>query len=607
MNLSRPLRRLFARPTLLAATVAVASFSAAAHAQAPAAAPLRKVAPPAASPSVNWPILRGDTSRSGVSEEKVVPPLSLLWRFTAGPQTANGCAPAVVGKTVYFASRSSVDANSGGMLYAIDTETGAEKWHYPENEGLPSKHLFLTAPSVQNGTVYIGASDGNMYAIDAATGKEVVRYRTSRSVNSAALLTDGGLLFGSDDGTFYDLDPQTGASKWKQLYKAGDSINSAPVVAADMIFFTTNDNSIHALREATGAYRWKLRLPFRVLPNAPVYADGALYAAAGQRLHAIQPSSGNLRWARDFPSDVVASPVVQSNIIYVVSRDVKGNGAQVWAVRGNNGKDLWAGPAAIPLVPSAAPTLSGDVLYVPTVKNVLYALSTEDGRVLWEYHIDPSSNRANYTPRSATAISAPVTVSGKTVYALTDDGSLSAFRADAPDGTGPLTTIVYPQPGQAVNGNPPLVLAASVLDPGSGLDPDSIKMTLDGKEVNAQYDANRNLVIYATRPSGKIIDPPLSGGRHLATITATDWKGNVSEDEWSFIVDNALPKPSSSSTPTAPIAGSRPAPAGAANPAARPNRGGNGNGTPPGGRRGNGTGGGRRGGGATGGRPAGGL
>ena len=537
-----------------------------------------------------------------MSEEKVTPPLSLLWRFTAGPQTANGCAPAVVGKTVYFASRASVDSNSGGMLYAVDTDTGEEKWRYPGNEGLPGKHLFLTAPTVQNGTVYIGASDGAMYAIDANTGKEVVRYRTSRAVNSAAVLTDSGLMFGSDDGTFYNLDPLTGVSTWKQVYKAGDSINSAPVLADNMIFFTTNDNSIHALRQSTGAYRWKLRLPFRVLPNAPVYAEGALYAAAGQRLHAIQPSSGNLRWSRDLPSDIVASPVVESNVVYLVSRDPKGNGSQVYAVRGNNGKNVWAEPATLPLVPSAAPTLSGNVLYVPTVKNVLYALNKEDGSVLWEYHIDPSSNRANYTPRATTAISAPITVSGHTVYALTDDGSLSAFRADAPDGTGPLTDIVYPLPGQSVNGNPPLVVAATVLDPGSGLDPDSIKLTLDGKEVAAQYDANRNLVIYATRPSGKIIDPPLSAGRHSVTISASDWKGNVSEDEWSFVVDNSLPKPSSSSTPTAPVITNRPGAAGTGT-TARGNNGNNPGGNNGGGRRG----GGRRGGGAAGGRPAGGL
>ena len=566
MNLLRPSRR-FNKPAYLAATLAVLPFVlSAAHAQdaPPAAAPAKKMAePPAkkADPNVNWTMLRGDAARTGIAEETLEPPLSLLWRFTAGPQVGNGCAPAVVGNTVYFASRSSAEANSGGMLYAIDTNTGAEKWRYPGNEGLPGKFLFLTAPTVQDGVVYIGASDGNMYAVDANTGKLVVRYRTTRPINSAAVIDNGSLVFGSDEGTLYNLNPQTGVPAWKQLYKSGDSINSAPVLADNLIFFTTNDNSVHAIRQSTGQFRWKLRLPFRVLPNAPVYSDGTLLVAAGQRLNAIQPSSGNLRWARDLPGDIVAAPVSQENVVYLVSRDSKG-GSEVYAVRGNNGKNVWASPATLPLVPSAAPTLSGDVLYVPTTKNTLYALSKEDGSVLWEYHIDPSSNRPNYTPRPLTAISAPVTISGHTLYTLTDDGSLSAFRADAPDGTGPITEIVYPHPGQSVNGNPPLVLAATVLDPGSGLDPDSVKMTLDGKEVDAQYDANRNLVIYATRPSGKIIDPALPAGRHSATITATDWKGNVSEEEWSFVVDNSVPRPSTSSTPNAPVVKNKPTAAG---------------------------------------------
>ncbi len=549
---------------------------------------------------MNWTMLRGDDHRTGITDEKVAPPLSLSWRFTAGPQTSNGGAPAVVGNTVYFASRASIDGNAGGMLYALDTTTGQEKWRFPGNEGLPGKHLFLTAPTIANGTVYIGASDGSMYAIDAQTGKEVVRYRTSRPIHSAAVVTESGIMFGSDDGTFYNLNPQTGESVWKQPYKAGDSINSAPLRADNLIFFTTNDNSVHAIREGTGQFRWKLRLPFRVLADAPVYAEGTLYAASGQRLHAIQPTSGNIRWQRDLPSDIVAAPVVESNVIYLMSRASGGQGAEVYAVRGNNGKNVWAEPAQLPLVPSAAPTLSGDVLYVPTVKNVLYALNKADGAILWEYHIDPSSNRAGYTPRPATALTSPITVSGKAVYALTDDGSLSAFRPDAPDGSGPITDIVYPRAGQSVNGNPPLVLAATVLDPGSGLNPDTIKMTLDGKDVDAVYDANRNLVLYATRSSGKAIDPPLTGGRHTATITATDWKGNESNEEWSFVVDNSLPKPAVGTTPSAPVV----------NPRSGLNggnaRGTNGTGNN-GGRRNGGGGGGRRNGGNGGGRPSGGL
>ena len=603
MNLLRPSRR-FVKPAFLAATLAVSPLLAIAitHAQdaPPASTPDKKMAsaaamPKKAEPSVNWTMLRGDVTRSGVSEETVVPPLSLLWRFTAGPQTKNGCAPAVVGNTVYYASRASAEANSGGMIYALDTSTGQEKWRFPGNDGLAGKALFLTAPTIADGVLYIGASDGNMYAVDANTGKLVVKYRTSRPVNSAAVVSDNSLIFGSDEGTLYNLNPQTAAPVWKQLYKSGDSINSAPVIADNLIFFTTNDNSVHAIRQGTGQFRWKLRLPGRVLANAPVYSEGALLVAAGARINAIQPSSGNLKWARDLPNDIVAAPVAEDNIIYLVSRDTSG-GAEVYAVRGNNGKDLWKTPATLPIVPSAAPTLSGDVLYVPTSKNTLYALDKEDGSLLWEYHIDASTNRSNYTPRSVTAISAPVTISGHTVYALTDDGSLSAFRADAPDGTGPITDVVYPRSGQVVNGNPPLVLAATVLDPGSGLDPDSIKMMLDGKEVDAQYDANRNLVIYATRPSGKIIDAPLSNGRHSATITATDWKGNVSEDEWSFVVDNAVARPASRTTPTAPVPGKSSTVTGAGK-AGQPNtQNGRGNRTGRGNRGGKVTGGGRAGG-----------
>ncbi|GAB4456606.1 MAG: hypothetical protein OHK0029_14870 [Armatimonadaceae bacterium] len=547
----------------------------------------------------DWPELRGDATRRGVAAEKVLPPLSLLWRFSAGPQNQNTCAPTVVGDSVYYATRANGDANAGGVLFALDTQTGARKWQYPPasaGDGLRDRHLFLTAPLVYEGRVYVGASDGNLYILDANTGNLELRLRTGRAINSAPTIVDGVLYFGSNDGIFYALDPKTGEQVWRELYKPGDSVNSAPIAAAGYLFFTTTDNSIHAVLEKTGIFRWKLRLPYRILPNSAIYSDNSLFIPAGPELNSIQPTSGFIRWRRKLPYDILAAPVADDGVVYVACRQPQGAGALMYAFRSSNGKLEWEKPAVLPVTPSAPPTISGNVIYIPTQRNVLLALDRTTGNVIWQYYIEPSSNRPiaqnNGPQRSATIVSAPISVSDNTVYALTDDGALSAFRPDAPDSSGPVLSELYPPVGRAVNGAPPLTLAAKITDVGSGLNPETIEMQLDGRPVEATFDETRNLTIYQTRDKGKLVDPSLENGRHNVTITVADWKGNKTVQTWSFRVDNSLPKPSSRETPAPPRPGiSAP---GAGNQPQNSQQGGRG-----GGRRG----GGRRGGGNPGGNP----
>ncbi len=184
-------------------------------------------------------------------------------------------------------------------------------------------------------------------------------------------------------------------------------------------------------------------------------------------------------------------------------------------------------------------------MYVPTKRGVIVALSKTDGSKLWQYRAQPSASRANVTLPNETAVVSPIAVSNGALYAVTEDGTLSAFRADAPDTSAPLLTARYPQPAQSIFGGPGMVITGTVLDPGSGLDTDSIKMAIDGIEVTTGYNASLNLAYYQRKSSGKAVDnaASLPNGRHTIKLTAKDYKGNQLSETWSFIVDNNLKAP----------------------------------------------------------------
>src|ERR1019366_4710581 len=140
-------------------------------------------------------------------------------------------SPAVAAETVYVGS-------TGGNLYAIDRAAGTEKWHFE------AKSRIASSPAVSNGLVFFAAYDSNFYAVDAATGQLKWKFKTggerrftarhlhgsqpaSESMPdpfdcylSSPVVWNGGGYFGSGDGNVYALDAASGALKWK--FKTGD-------------------------------------------------------------------------------------------------------------------------------------------------------------------------------------------------------------------------------------------------------------------------------------------------------------------------------------------------------------------------------------------------
>ena len=118
-----------------------------------------------------------------------------------------------------------------------------------------------------------------------------------------------------------------------------------------------------------------------------------------------------------------------------------------------------------------------------------------------------------------------------TLYVVSDDGSLTAFRQDAPDNIGPQFLQLSPRPGATARGEG-LTYGALLVDEGSGIDPASVSLQVDGKaDTQALYRAGQN-AIYNTPTT------PLKDGEHQITVKAADWRGNTTAQTWTINVSD---------------------------------------------------------------------
>ena len=127
----------------------------------------------------------------------------------------------------------------------------------------PTGDVVHASPAVANGVVYIGSWDRNLYAIDAASGRERWRYTTGNDtviynqigIASSAAVSGGVVFVGGRDGQFHAVDAATGKLSWVHDNNGGWTIAS-PAVRDGVVYFPTSDGTrFKALDAATGEMR----------------------------------------------------------------------------------------------------------------------------------------------------------------------------------------------------------------------------------------------------------------------------------------------------------------------------------------------------------------
>ena len=81
-------------------------------------------------------------------------------------------------------------------------------WKFKTNDEIKS------SPAIDEGLVFIGSSDANVYAIGLENGNLVWSYKTGGAVEATACVADGSVFIGSSDSFLYALDAKTGRLKW---------------------------------------------------------------------------------------------------------------------------------------------------------------------------------------------------------------------------------------------------------------------------------------------------------------------------------------------------------------------------------------------------------
>ena len=122
-------------------------------------------------PAAGWPVFRGNPALTGVADGALPAKPALLWTFKSGGPVKSS---AVIGGGKVFIG------SNDGQVHALDFASGNELWSFKAGSAVDA------APLLANGAVFAGTIEGLFYAIDAANGKQLWKYATEGKIMGSA-------------------------------------------------------------------------------------------------------------------------------------------------------------------------------------------------------------------------------------------------------------------------------------------------------------------------------------------------------------------------------------------------------------------------------------
>jgi outer membrane protein assembly factor BamB len=314
------------------------------------------------------------------------------------------------GNTVYAAGRD-------GEVRALDAATGKERWE------TDTKLALSAGPGIGEGLVVVGTSDGDVVALDAATGKQRWKSRVAGEILAPPLVYRDKVVVRSVEGRLRGLSASDGKEQWvvedlvPRLSLRG---TATPVAAGDAVICGFDSGKVMSVTLATGEIRWQTQLSTphgrteleRLSDvDAAVRVSGSdVYAVGYQgRVAMIALDSGQIWWARDVSS--YRGLAIDDDQVYVSSSE-----GDVVALRRRDGTVAWQ-QQGLKRRGLSPPAVVGSAVVVGDFEGYVHFLDRSTGKFVAREQ--PASKR----------IAAPPLVLGDRVYIVDESGHVVAYRA----------------------------------------------------------------------------------------------------------------------------------------------------------------------------------
>lgn len=382
---------------------------------------------PGAQANADWPQLNGNAARS-LGHVAAGASLTRAWSVDVGAGSSSSArivSPPVVAEGRVFtldagATVAAHDAGSGTPIWSIDLT--------PEGENTIDG--FGGGVAYDSGRVFVSNGFGDLHAVASSSGEIIWTAALGAPSRAAPAVSAGRIFVVTRDNQIIAVDAGSGEIAWREQgleQVAGILGGAAPAATKSVVIAPFSSGELNAYSAASGRLGWIDDLTgtrgstglaaLNDVSGDPVISDGTVYAASQSgRFVAVDVKSGERLWTRNIGG--VQPPYVAGDTIFIVS----GQGTLV-AIEKRSGEILWASELGEYRDPDdrddpiiwAGPILAGGNLLLASNLGQLVSVNPNSGVIAAQVDLPGATTNA------------PIAAGG-TVYVLTDDAKLAAYR-----------------------------------------------------------------------------------------------------------------------------------------------------------------------------------
>ncbi|MBX9620988.1 MAG: PQQ-binding-like beta-propeller repeat protein [Alphaproteobacteria bacterium] len=377
---------------------------------------------PQSESNANWPQIGRDASHtmsnlafSGASQP--------LWVSSIGGGNGAGrlLSPPIIQEGILYAM------DTYGNVSALDASTGAELWRTDISPEGREMAIIGGGLAYGDGKIFVTSPHAEVLALDAKTGSILWRIPTLSPVRASPAYADGRLYVLTISNMLTVLEGESGKQLWEHAgitEFAGLLGTATPAVSKGVVIVTYSSGEIYALKADNGYQLWTETLSSTRRPDSlsalshiralPVIDDKkVIIVGHNQKMAAYDLRRGERSWERSIGG--TRTPAVSGGYVFMVNSHnelvclTRDFGQVVWIKKltcdlEQPFKGFWEGPI-----------LAGGQLYLVSIHGNLLSLDPKNGKIIKEQNL-------------GSPISLPPIVAQDTLFILTDNGDVMAFK-----------------------------------------------------------------------------------------------------------------------------------------------------------------------------------
>lgn len=298
-------------------------------------------------------------------------------------------------------------------------------WSADIGDGATDELPLITDPVIVDGRIFTLDTDNRLSAFNIQNGKQLWRTDVQAkneddAVIAGGIASSGGMLYVTNGyNEVLAVKPDDGTIIWRKTIPAPS--RAAPTVMDSRIFVTTLDGRVMALNALDGQVLWEYTgisddaaLVGAASPAAnqdivvPVFSSGEITA--------LRLENGSIAWSDNLSNvrglgglstitDIRALPVIDKGVVFAISFS-----GRIAAIDERTGARIWQREIS----GSQTPWMAGNHIFVLSSENQLIALGRENGSIRW------TTELPRYRGKEPQIFNGPVLAGGRLILAGTD-------------------------------------------------------------------------------------------------------------------------------------------------------------------------------------------